>query len=66
MGDTVKNILVIGMGNVLMQAKANGQIQSIAEGRKMISQSIELSEYEPSEIDLWNAEYQKSKQTLNV
>jgi len=53
------------LGNILMQAKANGQIQSLAEGRKLIRQSIALKEYEPSDTDLWNGEYQKSKQILD-
>lgn len=34
-------------GNILMQAKAAGQIKTLAEGREIIGNSFELKEYEP-------------------
>lgn len=54
------------MGNILMQAKANGQIKSLADGRALVRQSIESKEYDPCDTALWNAEYLKSKQLLNL
>ena len=37
------------LGNVLLQAKAGGQIQSLAQGRKIIAESFSLKEYQPME-----------------
>ncbi|MHC4331920.1 MAG: rhamnulokinase, partial [Planctomycetota bacterium] len=36
-------------GNILMQAKAAGQIKSLAEAREIVRNSFELKEYEPQE-----------------
>ncbi len=37
------------LGNVLSQAKACGQIQSLARGRKIIAESFSLKQYQPVE-----------------
>jgi sugar (pentulose or hexulose) kinase len=47
-------------GNILMQAKATGQIKTLAEARKIVRSSFELKEYQPQEISLWEEQYQKS------
>ena len=49
------------MGNIMMQAIATGQIESVSQGRDIIKSSIELKQYLPSESDLWSTEYQKAK-----
>jgi len=41
------------LGNVLMQAKAAGQITSLDQGRKQIAQSFEMKEYLPQKPDQW-------------
>ena len=41
------------LGNVLMQAKAAGQISSLDQGRKRIAQSFEMKEYLPKEPEKW-------------
>ena len=41
------------LGNVLMQAKAGGQIHSLAEGREIIGRSFEIQEYLPKDADRW-------------
>ncbi len=46
-------------GNILMQAKAAGQIASLTEGREIVSKSFELKEYEPQDEDLWLKQYKK-------
>jgi rhamnulokinase len=53
------------LGNIMMQAKAKGTIESLAQGRKFVRQSIEVKEYQPSDVALWDREYQKSKQLLD-
>jgi len=46
-------------GNILMQAKAAGQIGSLDEGRAIVRQSFELKEYEPHDVELWAGQYDK-------
>jgi len=47
------------IGNVLMQAKATGQIASLAEARKLVAKSVELKEYQPADAELWQKQYEK-------
>jgi len=44
-------------GNILMQAKAVGQLQSIDEARQVVRNSFDLKEYRPQNPDLWNRQY---------
>ena len=46
-------------GNLLIQAKAAGQIKTLAELRKVVRNSFELKEYQPQEASLWDEQYQK-------
>lgn len=46
-------------GNILMQAKAKGQIKSLAELRKIVRNSFELKEYQPRDSKLWEQQYEK-------
>jgi len=48
-------------GNILMQAKATGQIKSLAEARQIVCNSSKLKEYQPQETTRWEEEYQKVK-----
>jgi rhamnulokinase len=48
-------------GNILMQAKAAGQIKSLAELREIVRNSFELKEYEPQDSKLWDKQYEKIK-----
>ena len=48
-------------GNVLMQAKAIGQIKSLTELRKTVRNSFELKEYQPQNTQLWDQQYEKIK-----
>jgi rhamnulokinase len=48
-------------GNILMQAIATGQIQTLAEARQIVRNSFELKEYEPQKTSLWQKQYKKSK-----
>jgi len=49
------------IGNILMQAKAKGQIKSLADIREIVRNSFELKEYQPKDSKLWNQQYEKIK-----
>jgi rhamnulokinase len=46
-------------GNLLIQAKAAGQIKTLAELRNIVRNSFELKEYLPQEASLWEEQYKK-------
>ena len=48
-------------GNIIMQAIATGQIESLQRGRQVIANSFELKEYLPQESGKWNQQYNKIK-----
>jgi len=48
-------------GNILMQAKATGQIKNLAEARKIVRNSFELKEYKPKNTSLWKERYNDLK-----
>ncbi len=49
-------------GNILMQARAVGQIGSMEELRKIVSNSFELKEYNPENAAAWTQHYEKHTQ----
>lgn len=42
-----------GVGNILMQAKASGQIRSLADGRAMVARSFQTRTYQPKDRQSW-------------
>ena len=48
-------------GNILMQAKATGQIESLAQIRRIVRNSFELKEYEPEDTRNWEKQFKKIK-----
>jgi rhamnulokinase len=46
-------------GNILMQAKATGQLKSIDEARQVVRNSFEMKEYQPQNTALWEKQYNK-------
>jgi len=48
-------------GNLLMQARAAGQIKTLAEARRILRNSFELKEYEPQQTSLWNEQYKRTQ-----
>lgn len=48
-------------GNILIQARATGQIKSLAAAREILCNSFELKEYQPQNSRLWNQRYEKIK-----
>jgi rhamnulokinase len=48
-------------GNILMQAKAAGQIKTLDQARKIVRNSFELKEYQPQNVSVWQEQYEKRK-----
>ena len=48
-------------GNILMQAKAAGQIGTLNQAREIVRNSFELKEYQPQDVALWQKQYEKTK-----
>jgi rhamnulokinase len=46
-------------GNILTQARATGQIKSLAELRGIVRNSFELKQYQPKESKVWSEQYKK-------
>lgn len=46
-------------GNILMQARATGQIKSLKELREIVRNSFELREYQPQDVKLWDEQYER-------
>jgi sugar (pentulose or hexulose) kinase len=44
-------------GNILMQARAMGQIRTLVKAREIIRNSFELKQYQPQEVSLWEKQY---------
>ena len=47
------------IGNILMQAKATGQISTLAEAREILRNSVETRIYEPQNTSVWDTQFQK-------
>ncbi|MHC4477765.1 MAG: rhamnulokinase [Planctomycetota bacterium] len=48
------------IGNILMQAKAAGQIGTLSEAREIVGDSFEPKEYEAQNSGLWQEQYEKT------
>jgi rhamnulokinase len=46
-------------GNILMQALAKGQIQSVKQARQIVRQSFDVIEYQPQNTQAWDKHYRK-------
>ena len=46
-------------GNIIMQAKAKGQIDSLSQGRELVANSFAIKEYVPQDAQVWAREYEK-------
>ena len=47
------------LGNIMLQAKACGEVKDIWEMRAIIANSIELKKFMPADKELWDAAYEK-------
>jgi rhamnulokinase len=41
------------LGNLLVQMSATDEIADIAEGRRLVRETVDLAEYEPADRDAW-------------
>ncbi|MHC4574056.1 MAG: rhamnulokinase [Planctomycetota bacterium] len=46
-------------GNILMQARATGQIKSLAQARAIVRNSFRLREYQPADVSSWDEQYKR-------
>lgn len=53
------------IGNVMLQAKAAGDVSDVWEMRRIIARSIELRRFEPQNHDEWEAAYKKYLEIVN-
>ena len=44
-----------GLGNILAQMMADGEIQTLAEGRAIVADAFPVETYEPKDTEAWNA-----------
>ena len=49
------------LGNVLMQLKASGAVETLTEMRKISGASVDLVTYIPEDAEKWNTEYERYK-----
>lgn len=54
------------LGNVLIQARAAGEIGSLADIRTVVRDSSELEVYQPQQTADWNAAYQRYRQLVTA
>lgn len=47
------------IGNIMLQAKASGDVSDIWEMRSIIANSIELKKFEPQDKEVWDAAYER-------
>jgi len=47
------------LGNIMMQAKASGDVSDIWDMRRIIAASIELKKFEPQDKEAWDKAYEK-------
>lgn len=53
------------LGNAIVQYIALGDIKDTAEGRRILSQSVSLSHYEPQDTAQWQAAYERYKAVIS-
>ena len=46
-------------GNLLMQLKAYGEIDSLAQGRQILADSFPLTQYLPQDAEQWDCQYER-------
>ena len=47
------------IGNIMLQAKASGDVSDIWDMRRIIANSIELKRFEPKDRQIWDKAYEK-------
>ena len=53
------------IGNIMLQAKASGLVDDIWQMRSIIANSLELTEYQPADTELWMMAYDRYLSIVN-
>lgn len=53
-------------GNIMVQAITVGKIKNIKEGREIVANSVNLSEYYPSQKLVWDQEFRKANRIIEI
>jgi rhamnulokinase len=53
------------IGNIMLQAKASGDVKDIWEMREIIANSIEMKEFLPQDKEAWDAAYERYQNIVN-
>lgn len=54
------------IGNIIVQAMAMGAIKDLRQGRQVVKNSFDITNYEPQDSAQWDAAYEKWKQIVNA
>jgi rhamnulokinase len=54
------------LGNVLMQIKASGKVDTLPQMRAISAASVDLKTYLPKNTDEWEAAYEEFKKIQNI
>ena len=54
------------LGNIMIQAKANGDVADIWEMRKIIANSLDLKRFTPTEKEAWDSAYKRYLGILEI
>ena len=54
------------IGNIIVQAIADGEISNVEQGRKVIKNSFELKEFDPCETLAWDVAYASFEKILEI
>lgn len=54
------------LGNILMQARATGAVDSLGALRSVVARSTEPVRYEPENEDEWGREFERYKNITNL
>lgn len=52
------------LGNIAIQAIAQGEIKDVAQAREVIRNSFEINYFEPHDADMWDEGYEKFKKLI--
>jgi rhamnulokinase len=53
------------LGNIMLQAKASGEVKDVWDMRRIIANSLELKKFEPQDKAEWDAAYEKYLTVVN-
>ncbi len=54
------------IGNIMLQAKADGLVNSLTEMRQIIARSIEIERFQPRDKEKWEKAFADYKSTMKL